>query len=148
MVLSFLLLPKVGFHPQGGEVFMLPTNLFFPFVHANIFHLLCNILCLWQMTALKRMLPIGFIISLACSYLPESAFDIMGCSGVIFAIIGYKFGEVAMFRKMIKSYALFFIITAFIPNVAVLFHLYCLIVAYLLGNIIQTFMLWRKAYRI
>ena len=145
LVISFLLLPRVGFCPAGGEVYAVPTNVFFPLVHANVFHLLCNIACLWQLYDVKRLLFAGCIVSFLCSFLPESLHDIMGCSGIIFAMIGFRFGEYGRFNTMVKAYALFFVITAFIPNVAVLFHIYCLVMAYIAGNLYQTLSLLKKA---
>lgn len=144
LVVSFLLLPKVGFRHFGAEGFDITHNIIFPLSHANIFHLLCNICCMWQMRRIKDYLLPAFFVSLFCSFLPESTPDIMGCSGVLFAIIGFKYGKFNMGYRMIKNNILFFIITAFIPNVAVLFHIYCLITAFFIGYTLETYRLWQK----
>lgn len=161
LVVFFLVPEKIGFYPLGSEDFAIRNSILFPFFHANIFHALCNILCLWTIRGKHYLVP-SFIISFLCSLLPEysplscfvpfinassdgACLPIMGFSGILFAIIGIKYGYVAKWKTMLSRTWLFFLITAFIPNVAMLFHLYCIIVGYLYGFIKSTLDLWREA---
>lgn len=147
VVVSFLLLPKVGFLPIGAEGFEPLRNIIFPLSHANIFHLLCNILCLWQMRKINAYIAPAFIIQLICSLLPELLHDIMGMSGFLFAIIGLKCGVKGIGVKMVKAFLPFFVVSLFIPNVAFLYHLYCISVAYAIGSLYDLYRLW-KALRL
>lgn len=144
VVVSFLLLPKVGFLSLGAEGFDPMRNFVFPFCHANVFHLLCNVLCLWQMCGLKKYIMPAFIIQHLCSFLPELTPNIMGMSGLLFAIIGLKCGYANIGTKMIKTLAPFFIVTFFLPNVAFLFHLYCLLYSYAAGVAYYDYCLWKN----
>lgn len=144
LVVCFLMLPKCGFHTEGASGFQIINNLLFPLSHANVFHLLCNVYCIWQIRNLKRYVAPAFIISFLCSLLPEYLHNIMGCSGVIFSIVGLKYGEAYRFKDMVKANWWFFAITAFIPNVAVLFHLYCIIISFIIGNTFNFVVLWKK----
>lgn len=154
LVVLFLSFPSVGFSPLGGENFRLIGNIVFPFCHANIFHLCCNLYCLWLLRK-PYYIIYGFIISFLCSLLPELTvyglfthtpmLPIMGCSGVLFAVIGIKWGMVAKWKEMWRKCWLFFVITAFIPNVAFLFHLYCITVGYAFGYSLLIYRLWQKA---
>lgn len=146
LVMSFLLLPKVGFHPEGGGGFDLYRNILFPFSHANVFHLACNIICLWQIRRVRRFIVPSFVISFIASVLPfYQCVDIMGFSGILFAIIGIQYGVYSSFFTMFRKTVIFFVITAFLPNVAVLFHLYCIVIAFSAGWLYQTYRLWKKA---
>lgn len=144
LVVFALAFPKVGFLPLGCEGFSLKANILFPLCHANIFHLLCNLLCLFMMRRPYYLVE-GIIISFLCSLLPEwTDTPIMGCSGILFAIIGIKYGRLDRWKELLKNTWLFFIITAFIPNVACLFHIYCILCGYIVGTLQTTFILWQK----
>lgn len=145
LVVRYLLFPKVGFNPEGMAGFDIYNNIVFPLSHANIFHLLCNILCLWYIRRLSFYLPPAIAISFICSFFPENIHNIMGFSGVLFSIIGLIYGENNRGYDMIKNNWIFFFVTAFIPNVAVLFHIYCLIFSFFIGKITTDIALWKKA---
>ena len=152
LVVSFLCLPKIGYYPLGAEDFNLIKNILFPLSHANIFHLACNILCALRIiTGFHTLIP-AFIISFLASLIPAPVLSdwsltitpIMGASGILFAIIGIRWGRYGSFKGMLSRLWFFFLITAFIPNVAVLFHIYCIIIAYAYGWLQETIRLWNK----
>lgn len=144
MICSFLLLPRYAFRPLGAEGFDIYHNILFPLSHANIFHLALNIICLWQLRFSVRCLAVAFAISFMASLIPGSQIDVMGASGVIFSIIGIRYGQLNMPRKMVCAALPVFIITALLPNVAVLFHIWCLIIAFIVGWVHKTYCLWTK----
>lgn len=145
LVVSFLLLPRVGFNPEGGEGFDTYRNIMFPLSHANIFHLACNLICLWQIKHISTYILPAIVISFLSSLMPSFyCHDIMGVSGVLFAIIGLKYGRFSTLKAMVRNTAFFFIITAFIPNVAALFHIYCITIAFIVGWLYKNQSLWKK----
>lgn len=158
MVVSSLSFPKVGFLPARREGFTLLSHIVFPLCHANVFHLACNLLCLYQLRQPYYLIP-SIIISFACSFLPcpvlvlnsyaveFSYLPIMGFSGILFAIIGIKWGRIGDLKRMFSRLWPFLLVTAFIPNVAFLFHLYCIIYGFTFGYMITLFDLWHKIRR-
>lgn len=166
VVVSFLMLPKVGYLPLGHGGFDITHNILFPLSHANVFHLICNILCLWQIRSVSRWVTPAVIISFLASFLPvltlSFATDLisicsgavlseptivqptMGFSGILFAILGLQYGFYDKGRQMLRNTWFFFLITAFIPNIAVLFHIYCIAMAFVAGWVYGSYCLWKK----
>ena len=150
IVVCFLLLPKVGFLPAGAEGFSVIRNILFPLSHANIFHLALNILCICYLKNAKRYVIPAVIVSFLCSLLPEPNYSmepgIMGASGILFAIVGFKYGIYGKGALMVRNNWLFFLVSAFMPNVAMLYHLYCITIAYALAWVYQTVILWQRCF--
>lgn len=138
-IVVFLCCRITGFSVEGSKGFT--QHLVFAFLHANIFHLLANSLCVMQMRNIRRYFVSAFIISFVCSYLPQlspiwslgliSSSGIIGASGVLFAIVGMKYAQVSSFVRMAKATAPFIIISAFLPNIAWTFHVQCLVLGFL-----------------
>ncbi len=143
LVVSNLCAPKVGFAPLGAEDFDITSNLLFPLFHANWLHLLCNLWCVWLIRPPYCVFS-GIVISFLCSLLPEPFISepIMGISGILFAMIGAKFGKVGQAKELIRKTWLFFLVTAFLPNIACLYHLYCIALGYLWGAHKDYIRLW------
>ena len=145
-VVSFLTVPRVGFLPLGTVGFDILNNIMFPLCHANVFHLVCNLLCVWLTRPSYHILS-GILISFFASLLPEMTTDpIMGMSGILFAVIGVKYGKMGLLTLLAKRTWAFFVITALLPNVACIYHLYCIIIGYLWGAAIKKrkeVMLWK-----
>ncbi len=146
LCLSYCFLPKYGFTPFHGSLsgHTLATHLLYPFSHANVFHLLANIVCLWWLRSLH--LPVTYIIAVLCSFLPSFSLygffagqgfalaePTYGFSGIIFAVVGVSWGKVHRFRDMLWRNKWFLIITTFLPHVNFLIHLYCLLLGFLYG---------------
>lgn len=144
-VVSNLCVHKVGFLPWGVEDFDIMRNILFPLSHANWFHLACNLWCVWLLRPPYYIVS-AVIISFLCSLLPEPFIHepIMGMSGIIFAVVGTKYGFIGDMSKAIKSVWLFFVITAFIPNVACLYHFYCFSAGFMWGWTKGTMALWHS----
>lgn len=129
LLLSYLVLPKFGF-PDGG----IAGHLLHPLSHANVWHLLANILCLWMLSC-DLHLSVSLIVSVVCSFIPCLISEpTMGFSGVLFAMVGISWGKVGMFREMLWRNKWFLIIPAFIPHVNALIHLYCFVTGYAAGR--------------
>lgn len=143
LVVSNLCVFKVGFHPLGAEDFDITHNALFPLSHANWLHLLCNIWCMWVIRS-PYFLWSSILISFFCSLLPEPFLHepIMGMSGILFAMIGAKHGQVGQAKELFHKTWLFFVITALMPNVACLFHLYCISLGYFWGMNKKDICLW------
>lgn len=130
LAVCYLFLPKYGFVSPGGSLW---EHLLYPVCHANIFHLLCNLLCLWMLRC-PLYLPLTIPIALICSFLPcISTEPTMGFSGVLFAIVGVSWGRSHKFLRMCKYNLPIILITLLIPNVNALIHLYCMMAGYLAG---------------
>ena len=129
LLLSYLVFPKFGF-PDGG----ISGHLLHPLSHANVWHLLANILCLWMLSC-DLHLSVSLIVAVVCSFIPCLMSEpTMGFSGVLFAMVGISWGKVGMFREMLCRNKWFLIIPAFIPHVNALIHLYCFVAGYAAGR--------------
>ena len=138
-------------------------HLLYPFFHANVWHLAANVLFLWLMPCEVR-LRVTFAVAVLASFLPsptvweviqlgEPADTLMtagkaagtmtggnapgtvGMSGVLFAAVGITWGQVGRFRDMFVRNKWVLILTAVVPNVNFLIHLYCLLGGYLYGKL-------------
>ena len=141
LILSQILITAFLFYPMAAyHVSPLPTGegsgvrLLSLFSHANIFHLLGNLLCLWLMKCRFR-LPQALGISFVCSFLPQwslwgSTNLACGFSAVLFAVAGMAWGEAGHFRDMVKKCVLPLVIVGLFPNVNIFIHLYALLLGY------------------
>lgn len=129
LLASYLLLPQFAF-PDGGVC----GHLLYSLSHANIFHLLANLLCLWMIRCPLHLL-VAFVVAVLCSFLPCFVSEpTMGFSGVLFAVIGISWGRAHRFKDMIWKNKWFLVVPMFIPHVNAFIHLYCLIGGYLMGR--------------
>lgn len=62
------------------------SHFFYPFSHANVFHLLANLVAL--LTFRKNVGIVAYIAAVAASFLPMGSTATMGLSAVLFAHIG------------------------------------------------------------
>lgn len=143
LVGSYFLLPKYGFTFHGPLI----GHFLYPLSHANVWHLLANILCLWMLRC-PLHLVVTYAIAVLCSFLPSfclidsithSGFYSLqqptyGFSGVLFAMVGISWGKIHRFRDMIVRNKWILIIPAFIPHINFLIHIYCLLAGYLYGR--------------
>ena len=136
LVVCYIFMPKFGFIDvhELGECWY--VHLLYPFSHANIWHLLANIVCLWMIPCELHLL-ISFLLAVLCSILPCFISEMtMGFSGVLFAIVGISWGKVHRFKDMIWKNKWFLVIPIFLPHVNAFIHLYCMIFGYLCGRYI------------
>ena len=129
LVVCFMWMPAVGY-VNGGT---LSSHLLYPFCHANIFHLLGNLLCLWMLRCNLNAF-VSIIIAVLCSFLPCFISEpTVGFSGVLFAMAGISWGHTGKLTMMIVRCLPFVAVTAFIPHVNFMIHTYCLFAGYLVG---------------
>ena len=119
------------------------------FSHANIFHLLGNLLCLWLMKCRFR-LPQALGISFVCSFLPQWSLWggtelACGFSSVLFAVAGMAWGEAGRFKDMIKKCVPLIIVGLF-PNVNIFIHLYALLLGYAYQSVRCSAIAWPKKF--
>lgn len=127
LLVSYLALPVFSF--PGG----LMGHLLYPFSHANVWHLLANLLCLWMITCRLHLLA-AFAVAVGCSFLPCFVCEpTMGFSGVLFAVLGMSWGRVRRFKDMIWRNKWFLVVPLFLPHVNGVIHIYCLVVGYFVG---------------
>ena len=150
LVGSYFFLPKYGFTSFDGNAFdgFPVDNFLYPLSHANIWHLLANILCLWMLRC-KMHIVATYLIAVVCSFLPSfSIYDCVmqggfsalseptyGFSGILFAMVGVSWGKIHRLRDMIVRNKWYLIIPAFLPHVNFLIHIYCLFAGYLYGTL-------------
>lgn len=132
LVLSYCLLPQYGFTAYDSGV---EAHLLYPISHANIFHLLGNILCLWMLRCPLHIFAC-YVIAVLCSFVPTLTSEpTMGFSGVLFAMAGISWGRVHRFRTMCRKCLPYILICLLIPHVNALIHVYCLMAGYLFGTL-------------
>lgn len=150
LVGSYFFLPKYGFtsfSPADFPAGLLP-HMLYPLSHANIWHLLANMLCLFMLRCKMHLLA-TYLIAVLCSFMPsfsiydcvmQGGFDALseptyGFSGILFAMVGVSWGKIHRLRDMVNRNKWFLIIPAFLPHVNFLIHIYCLFVGYLYGTL-------------
>lgn len=110
-------------------------HILYPFFHANIFHLLGNLLALWMMKC-KPYLLISLAIAILCSFIPSFVTEpTMGFSGVLFAMVGISWGLIGRFKDMCKKCGPILLITLLVPHMNAYIHAYCLLFGYLYGTL-------------
>ena len=115
------------------------NHLLYMFLHANIFHILANLLAL---SSLKKLSPVTLLIAIISSFLPYNGM-VVGLSGVIFAQIGIDMGYTFNKKGILQN-----ILTAglfeMLPDMAVLIHIYCLLIGFISGYVLWFIFKWRK----
>lgn len=146
LVLSWLFAPKIGY--ENGDMSHMP-HLFYMFIHANIWHLLGNLFVLWILRGRLYLLP-SMAIAFLASYIP--CFSIygdvgmtIGLSGVLFAIVGIKWGNYCKMNiKSIDRYEIgwkfltrvvpFALVGILIPHINWCLHSCCLLAGFIYGR--------------
>lgn len=125
-----------SFRLESGWV---ANHMLFSFFHANIFHLLGNLLCLVMLKG-RMHVAADFVSAVVASFMPvifipalSPSLPVCGFSAVLFAEVGIRFGRSEQFMRMIKASWLFFTIIFFVPKIVMGIHLYAMIIGYLIG---------------
>ena len=143
LTVPYILGFKTGYTGDSG----LASHLLFPFSHANIFHLACNLIAVWVLKwNMKNIIP-SVAISFVASFLPGINIYpqlTMGASGIIFAAIGIMWGryfsheyfntwlerDMDILSGNVKKFFLYVLVPLavmmFLPNVNFALHLYSL----------------------
>lgn len=128
-----------------------------PFIHANIFHLMANVYCLWLIRYPLRIyatIPIAMVsLTMPQLFLYERE-PIMGFSGVLFAIFGWAWGNtiererlIPLTKRMTKVCLPPIIICGLFPHVSMTIHIYCLYIAFVVAVTTKKLLLWQKGKR-
>ena len=140
LVGSYFFFPKYGFTFKGDFI----GHLLYPLSHANIWHLLANILCLWMLRCPLHLF-VTYLMAVICSFFPSFCLGLFdgftlqseptyGFSGVLFAMVGISWGRIHRFKDMVLRNKWILILPAFIPHINFLIHIYCLMAGYLYGR--------------
>lgn len=107
--------------------------------HANIFHLMANMYCVWLMRFKADWLW-AFAIGFIATFIPspvwswkEMGFTLMptcGASGVILAAVAMRYAEASAFKMMLKWLVLPILPLTLVPNINTPLHIYCIIIGY------------------
>lgn len=149
LVLCYALMEPVGCR-EDSPVW---EHVAYMFCHAGIWHLTGNLFVLWLFSKRLLLLP-GLIIGCLGSWYPvipglwqllgvtSDIHVTMGFSGVLFGIIGIKWGDYLRRRQSHRVMMKFCVrvlplalIGFFIPNINWSLHLWCLIMGFLYGCI-------------
>lgn len=125
-----------GFVVGGGSV--LP-HFTYSFEHANVWHMLANLLVLWSVR--RRMnAAAGYAIAVAASWLPMwTDRPTVGMSGLLFAVFGVMWGERGDFLGFIKAGMPVILVMMAIPGINGLLHLYCYGIGFVVYKIKDVF---------
>ena len=112
----------IGLH-DGCSV---TDRMLYPFLHANIFHALLNLLVLWQcVKAFPRWKALVAFYIIAISYPLPSEHPIVGLSGLLYAYMGYIEPMVRDKLRYNLLIVIYLLVGILIPNMAVGIHVYC-----------------------
>lgn len=148
LTVCWAFLPATGYTNGNTDISL---HLMYMWSHANIWHLAGNLLCLWLMRK-KLYLYSSLLIAFLASYIP--AFSIygdmgmtLGFSGVLFAIVGTKWGlyisewkrlnAIRIYRMYMGQFIMrilpFALVGILIPHVNWCLHTYCLLAGFAYG---------------
>lgn len=115
-----------------GESDVVP-RLIYPFLHVNMWHLLCNLAVLW--TVRNRINVIAaYSIAFVASFFPMYvSCPTSGMSGLLFAMFGIMWGEAGRAKAALRTGFPTIALTFILPQVNGLLHLYCYAVGILYG---------------
>lgn len=137
--ICYFVFPATGY----GTGTPLINHLLFPLSHGNIFHILGNLLCLLLLKGELFLVPAS-MINFVCSYLPVWSIygkitTTMGMSGILFAIVGIKYGKYGSLKTFCKNVCPFAFGMIVLPHINWCIHAYCAMAGYIYGYIWKTF---------
>lgn len=120
----------------------LQNHLFFNFVHGNIFHLLVNLFCFFNLASSGRVSwrqwASGLVMASCCSFFCAWSKTLVGFSGVLFSVCGMQYALVDWDRVdtetkvyTLVAFVLPFVIGLFFgQGAALLLHMSCFAFGY------------------
>ena len=99
------------------------SHFLYPFSHANVFHLLANLVAL---------LSFRKNAAVAASFIPMGSTATMGLSAVLFAHIGATWAYSAGFYPMCRRILPFAVLIGLLPGVNFFIHIYSLFLGYII----------------
>lgn len=150
LIAWYLLMPTIGY--KQTDTTDVVCHICYMWSHANIWHLAGNLFVLWLIRGRMYLVP-SIVIALVCSWIP--AFSMwgevgmtIGFSGVLFAVIGIKWGvycrNASMMGRIFEQQALldfakkclpFALVGFIIPHINWCIHLYSLIAGLVYGRV-------------
>lgn len=117
----------VGFY-KGCPI---ENHFLYSFFHANVFHLIINLMVLWNIRNRISVVP-SLLIAVAASFLPMYVQEpTMGLSGFLFAAFGIMWGKTGRWKEAARKVSPFILFTMLLDNVNGLLHLWCFIIGFL-----------------
>lgn len=115
-------------------------RLLYPFAHANMLHLLVNLyifnICFLKCNMSVRQMVASFLIALIA---PASATNVVGLSGVCFALFGILFAHIKKDKRVtyLLQVAISLLIGCIVPHLAWTVHLFCFVIGLVVGLIFK-----------
>ena len=138
MVGWWLFLPVAGYSSLTDELCDATAHVTYMWSHANFWHLAGNLFVLWLIKGKMYLAP-AIVIAWITSYLP--AWSIygevgmtVGFSGVLFAIVGIKWGVAANLKRFSTKALPFALIGILIPHLNWCIHFYSMVAGYIYGR--------------
>lgn len=148
LLLWFLIMPNKGYVNDDA-----PYHIIYMLSHANVWHLLGNLLVLWLIKN-RLFLIEGMFIAFLMSFVPAlgtvwNGFVLqdatMGFSGALFAMVGVKWGwsiyktkDAAQRKKWYRDFLTmvlpFSLCGVLMPNINWCLHTYCLLSGFIYGR--------------
>lgn len=98
------------------------THVFGQFLHANVFHLLANVVVLWQLRFSLRNLAVAYLLSIPATLAVWQGTAI-GFSSVLYALMGMRLEAWRLSRAEWTWFIAANVATAFVPGIA--FGVHC-----------------------
>lgn len=115
----------------------------YPFIHANILHVIVNIyifnLCFYKCNMSVRQMVLSFVIGF---FAPASLSNVVGLSGVCFALFGILFAHIKKGKRVTYLAQVFITILVglIVPHIAWSVHLFCFAFGLFSGLIFKNFL--------
>lgn len=147
LFLTYIFLPESNRYgyKEGSPLL---NHFTFCFVHVSAIHLLLNCYSLWYVINQKVirtlfLIPTLYLISLVCSFFSESEYPTLGCSGILFAMIGLSCAESSRFWMFISFNLIILMIGFLFPYMNASLHFYCWLCGFLIGAFIKMYKLYQ-----
>ena len=109
------------------------THLVGQLLHANLFHLLANVVVLWQLRFSPRELLAAYLLSIPATFIVWEG-TVVGFSSVLYALMGMRMPQTRMPKAGWAVFVAANLATAFVPGIAFGVH----VSAFALGYVYQT----------
>lgn len=121
----------------------LHCKLLYLFSHANIFHLIVNLIALFQFRPRVKTCVVGYVVSVAVMFLPfaYTSLPTCGLSGFLMACYARRY---CAWKLSVKWLLLSNLMLAFIPVFNWKVHLLCFVIAYLIYGSLSYIRTYRR----
>lgn len=126
------------------------THFTYQLFHGNITHLLCNIYALWLCLDKKRfqtkiILPV-YLITVAASFIGQSAIPVVGISGAIFSILGINLALTPT-KPNILYMTIILSVGFIMPQISGITHLTNFIIGFISSAVYRNLKRFKNDYR-